>query len=135
DERGELASRDVVARSIVFEMERTGDPSAFLDVTHLGGDHVRRRFPTIARVCAEYGVDVGREPIPVAPAAHYLMGGIRTNAWGETSLPGLYACGECASSGIHGANRLASNSLLETIVFSGRAVERHFGLVEANPDG
>jgi L-aspartate oxidase len=126
DPRGELAPRDVVARSIAFEMRRTGDPSAFLDVTHLGADHVRGRFPTIARVCSEFGIDIGREAIPVAPAAHYLMGGIKTNTWGQTSLAGLYACGECACSGVHGANRLASNSLLETIVFSDRAVRHAF---------
>jgi L-aspartate oxidase len=128
DPRGDLAPRDVVARAIVFEARRTGDGCAYLDVTHLGAGHVRRRFPTIARVCAEHGIDVGSEPIPVAPAAHYLMGGIFTDEHGATTLPGLYASGECACSGVHGANRLASNSLLETIVFSARAVEHHAGL-------
>jgi L-aspartate oxidase len=127
DERAELAPRDVVARAIAFEMERSGDPCAYLDVTHLGLEHVRRRFPTISRVCAEFGLDLGREPIPVAPAAHYFMGGIQTNIWGETSLAGLYACGECACTGVHGANRLASNSLLEAMVFGARIVRRHCG--------
>jgi len=124
DERAELAPRDVVARSIMFEIQRTGDPCAYLDVTHLDPSRFRERFPTISRVCQKYGVDVARQPIPVTPAAHYFMGGIRTNLWGETSLPGLYACGECACTGVHGANRLASNSLLETIVFSARVAER-----------
>jgi L-aspartate oxidase len=133
DSRGELAPRDVVARSIAFEMRRTGDASAFLDVAHLGADHVRRRFPTITRVCSEFGIDIGAEPIPVAPAAHYLMGGIKTNAWGQTSLEGLYACGECACNGVHGANRLASNSLLETIVFSDRAVRHAFSIGRSAP--
>ncbi|HEY8883816.1 MAG TPA: L-aspartate oxidase, partial [Chloroflexota bacterium] len=127
DPRAELAPRDVVARSIVFEMQRTGDPSAYLDVRQLGASHVRARFPTISRVCSEFGIDIGHDLIPVAPAAHYLMGGIRTDLWGQTSLPGLYASGECACSGVHGANRLASNSLLETLVFSVRAVQQHFG--------
>jgi L-aspartate oxidase len=126
DPRAELAPRDVVARAIVFEAKRTAHPCVYLDVTHLDATHFRRRFPTISNVCAKYGIDIGRDMIPVAPAAHYLMGGIRTNPWGETSLPGLYACGECACTGVHGANRLASNSLLETIVFSARVVQRLF---------
>jgi L-aspartate oxidase len=127
DERAELAPRDVVARSIVFEMKRTDSPCVYLDVTHLGAERVRRRFPTIARVCAEFGIDVATQPIPVAPAAHYLMGGILTNEWGQTTRPGLYACGECACSGVHGANRLASNSLLETLVFSNRVISHVVG--------
>lgn len=126
DERAELAPRDIVARSIASEMARTGDRGIFLDVTHLGGEHLRRRFPNISRVCQEFGIDVGQDWIPVAPAAHYTMGGILTDRWGQSSLPGLYACGECACSGVHGANRLASNSLLEAAVFSARAVRHHF---------
>jgi len=126
DPRAELAPRDVVARSIVFETEKTGDSCAYLDVRHLGGAAVRARFPTISRVCGEFGIDVGTDVIPVAPATHYLMGGIITDVWGQTSLPGLYACGECACSGVHGANRLASNSLLEAAVFSARAVSHLF---------
>lgn len=133
DARGDLAPRDVVSRGILFECERTGTPCAYLDVTHLGPAHFRKRFPTIARVCAEHGIDVGREPIPVAPAAHYLMGGVITDEYGATSLPGLYASGECTCSGVHGANRLASNSLLETIVFSARAVDHHFGIAPSTP--
>lgn len=127
DPRAELAPRDVVARGILFEMERTGDRCAFLDVTHLDPEHFRRRFPTISGVCRQFGIDPAREPIPVAPAAHYLMGGIRTDVWGATSVAGLFACGECACTGVHGANRLASNSLLETIVFAARVVQKLCG--------
>ncbi|HLZ07232.1 MAG TPA: L-aspartate oxidase, partial [Chloroflexota bacterium] len=126
DPRGELAPRDVVARAIAFEMQRTGDPCAYLDVTHLGADNFRKRFPTISRVCGEFGIDIGRDPIPVSPAAHYLMGGISTDVWGQSTVPGLYASGECACTGVHGANRLASNSLLEALVFSDRAVRHYF---------
>lgn len=127
DPRAELAPRDVVARAILFETRRRNEPCAFLDVRHINREHFRQRFPTITKTCEAYGIDVGRQPIPVAPAVHFLMGGIRTNTWGETSIPGLYACGECACTGVHGANRLASNSLLETIVFAGRIVEHVFG--------
>ena len=95
-----------------------------LDVTHLERSHVIARFPQIYRFCLDAGLDITREPIPVSPAAHYTMGGIRTNVWGETTLPGLYACGECACTGVHGANRLASNSLLETVVFAQRVIQR-----------
>ena len=128
DERGDLAPRDVVARSIATEMSRTGAAHVLLDVTHLQADLVGARFPTIYRTCLEWGVDMTTSPIPVSPAAHYMMGGIRTNLQGETTLPGLYACGEVASTGAHGANRLASNSLLETIVFAHRVVERALAL-------
>ena len=131
DERGDLAPRDVVARSIATEMSRTGAAHVLLDVTHLQGDLVSARFPTIYRTCLEWGVDMTTSPIPVSPAAHYMMGGIRTNLQGETTLPGLYACGEVASTGAHGANRLASNSLLETIVFAHRVVERALALGDA----
>jgi len=93
-------------------------------VTHLEPGYVIARFPQIYRFCLDAGLDITREPIPVSPAAHYTMGGIRTNIWGETTLPGLYACGECACTGVHGANRLASNSLLETVVFARRVVQR-----------
>lgn len=124
DPRAELAPRDVVSRSILAELARTGDPCVYLDVTHLPPDYVAARFPSITAFCAEWGLDFAREPIPVAPAAHYFMGGVCTNAWGETTIPGLLACGEVACTGVHGANRLASNSLLETLVFSERAVRR-----------
>jgi len=123
-EKAELAPRDVVARAIVERMEATGADHVLLDVRHLERGYLIARFPQIYRFCLDAGLDMTREPIPVSPAAHYTMGGIRTNVWGETTLPGLYACGECACTGVHGANRLASNSLLETVVFARRVVER-----------
>ncbi len=117
----ELAPRDVVSRSIVMEMRASEDPSAFLDLTHLPRGFVRDRFPRIYQTCLQYGVDLELVPAPVRPAAHYAMGGVRTDFIGQTSLPGLFAAGEVACTGVHGANRLASNSLLEAVVFGGRA--------------
>ena len=93
----------------------------FLTLAHLDADFVRRRFPTIAEMCRRVGLDLARDPIPVGPAAHYIMGGVDTDEWGRTSLPGLFAAGEVACTGVHGANRLASNSLLEGLVFGARA--------------
>jgi L-aspartate oxidase len=122
--QAELAPRDVVARAIVTEMARSGSDRVYLDVTHLPPEKVSARFPQIYRFCLEHELDITREPIPVSPAAHYMMGGVRTNTWGETNLAGLYACGETACMGLHGANRLASNSLLETVVFAKRVVQR-----------
>jgi len=120
----ELAPRDVVSRAILSEMQATGADHVFLDVTHLPGDTLRLRFPTITHTLATVGLDISRDWIPVAPAAHYIMGGVRTNLHGETAIEGLYACGEVARAGVHGANRLASNSLLDGLVFGGRIVQR-----------
>jgi len=120
-ESAELAPRDVVTRSIVSEMERTATRTVFLDMTAFDVHHLRRRFPKIYETCLRYGLDLAREPIPVSPAAHYQMGGVRTDLEGRTTVPGLYAAGEVACTGVHGANRLASNSLLEGLVFGARA--------------
>ena len=117
---GELASRDLVARAIVREEVRTGAPVT-LSLQHLDAAWVRRRFPTIAAACRERGLDLATDPVPVSPAAHYMMGGVATDIETRTSVPGLYAAGEVACTGVHGANRLASNSLLEGLVFGGRA--------------
>ena len=117
----ELAPRDVVARAIVSEMRRTEAPHVFLDLTDRGADFVRARFPRIYETCLRYGVDIGRVPAPVAPAAHYAMGGVWTDLEGRATVPGLFAAGEVACTGVHGANRLASNSLLEGLVFGARA--------------
>ena len=122
DSAGDLAPRDVVARGIVREVEATGGP-VFLTLQHLDPDRVRARFPTIAEMCRRVGIDIARDRIPVGPAAHYMMGGIDTDEWGRTSVPGLFAAGETACTGVHGANRLASNSLLEGLVFGARAGE------------
>jgi L-aspartate oxidase len=121
DERAELAPRDVVSRSIVFEMRRTGTDRVYLDMSALDHRFVRDRFPKIYTTCLLYNVDITRDMIPVSPAAHYCMGGVRTDTEGRTTLPGLYAAGEVTCSGVHGANRLASNSLLEGLVFGARA--------------
>ena len=117
----ELAPRDVVSRAIVAEMQATGAPHVFLDLTHRGGDFIRSRFPRVYETCVRYGVDLATQAAPVHPAAHYAMGGVRTDLDGCASLPGLYAAGEAACTGVHGANRLASNSLLEGVVFGARA--------------
>jgi L-aspartate oxidase len=121
DAREELAPRDIVSRSIVAEMERTATRTVYLDMTALDARYLRERFPKIHQTCLRYGLDLAREPAPVSPAAHYCMGGIRTDLDGRTSLEGLYAAGEVACTGVHGANRLASNSLLEGLVFGARA--------------
>jgi len=127
DPRGDLAPRDAVARAIMAEMRHFGAPHVFLDLSHLPEERVRRRFPTIDAYCRKAGFDMMTDALPVAPAAHYLMGGVRTSLWGETSVPGLYACGEAAATGAHGANRLASNSLLEGLVFAARVVAHTTG--------
>ena len=123
DERAELAPRDIVSRSIHFEIERTQARHVWLDMRHLDHDYVRGRFPKIYNTCLLYNIDIARDPIPVSPAAHYTMGGVRTDTFGRASLTGLYAAGEVACTGVHGANRLASNSLLEGLVFGARAGE------------
>jgi len=120
----ELATRDIVARSLVYEMKKTHSDRVFLDVTHLPSRFITTRFPHIYRFCRDHGLDITKGLIPVAPAAHYLMGGVKVNIWGETNILGLFAAGETACTGVHGANRLASNSLLESVVFSKRIVQR-----------
>lgn len=122
-EMGELAPRDVVARAIAHELEIVNSPKAavYLDLTHLPADRIRKRFPTIYATCMHYNIDISTELVPIRPAAHYAMGGVRTDLDGRTSLPGLYAAGEVACTGVHGANRLASNSLLEGLVYGARA--------------
>lgn len=117
DDRMELAPRDVVSQSIVTQMAKTNSPNVFLSLNHLSADHVRARFPGIAKAVAEFGLDITSDPIPVRPGAHYMIGGITVDHAGRTSLPGLWAAGEATSSGLHGANRLASNSLLEGLVY------------------
>jgi L-aspartate oxidase len=122
-EMGELAPRDVVARAIAHELEisRTKEPVVYLDMTHLKAEHIKSRFPRIYSTCMQYNIDLTVDQVPVRPAAHYFMGGVRTDLHGRSSLPGLYAAGEAACTGVHGANRLASNSLLEGLVFGARA--------------
>jgi len=122
-EAQELAPRDVVARAIVSEMHRTHAEHVYLDMTGKSGEFLQKRFPRIYSTCLSYGLDLATDMAPVCPAAHYMMGGVKTDLWGRTSVPGLYAAGETADTGVHGANRLASNSLLEGLVFGALAGE------------
>lgn len=119
----ELAPRDVVSRAIFREIGKTGSTHVYLDISHKEPEYVKHRFPTIYKTCLQYGIDITRDKIPVAPAAHYSMGGIMTDSYGRTGIEGFYACGEAACNGIHGANRLASNSLLEGLVFGRRIAQ------------
>ena len=133
-EKGELAPRDVVSRAIQIEMDLTGFPCVFLDITDKPEDFIHERFPTISDTTKRYGLNINMDLIPVRPGAHFMMGGIRTNTDTQTNLKGLYACGEVACTGVHGANRLASNSLLECLVYGARAGTNAATFAGSQPD-
>ena len=132
DERLELAPRDVVSKSIIIESRRTGSNNFYLDITHRDKEYLLNRFPGIYQGCLKYSVDITKDLIPIFPCQHYLMGGIETDLNAKTTLPRLYAAGECACTGVHGKNRLASNSLLEALVFGRRAAEDIMRCINAN---
>ena len=117
---GELAPRDIVSRAIIDQIKKTNSNCVYIDLTHLKKDFIKKRFPNIYNFCINYGIDPSKNLIPVRPSAHYFMGGIKTDLWGRTNIENLFACGECACTGVHGANRLASNSILEGLVFGKR---------------
>src|SRR5262245_16014657 len=134
DPRAELAPRDVVSRAIVSQMEKTRHPNVYLDMSHLDPAVVRARFPGMAAICGEFGLDITRDPIPVRPGAHYMIGGVTVDLEGRTTVPGLWAAGEVTSSGLQGANRLASNSLLEGLVFGMHAGQGAAAAAAGVPD-
>lgn len=133
DSRGALAPRDITARAIDSVMKRHGDPFVYLDISHRDADFLQKRFPTLYKTCLQFGFDMARAPVPVVPAAHYSCGGVVADVDGTTALPGLYAIGEVASTGLHGANRLASNSLLEAAVCGARCAEKISNVWKTNP--
>ncbi len=135
DPRGELAPRDVVARAIDHEMKRLGIDCVFLDISHRPRDFLQSHFPTVMSRCAEFGIDISREPIPVVPAAHYTCGGVMVDTFARTDIAGLYAAGETACTGLHGANRMASNSLLECIVYAESAAAHIAKTIDSVPVG
>lgn len=133
-ELGELAPRDIVARGILDELAKSGEPCVYIDITHRDREYLQKRFPTIFGECLRRGFDISESYIPVRPIQHYMMGGIKTDLHGMTNVPGLYACGEAARTGVHGGNRLASNSMLECLVFGRRAAE-HINAQARTPGG
>jgi len=131
DERHELASRDIVSRAIDSELKKSGDDFVYLDCRHLNKDDFKKHFPNILQKVNDLGIFIEKDMIPVVPAAHYLCGGINVNLFGQTTVENLYACGECSNTGLHGANRLASNSLLEALVFAHRAYKKSIEDIES----